>query len=399
MDRRYKDHHIESCSPKVSADTRSFANDRVVLPNIRSQNVHLKCQECKEKDEFFYNSPTPTTPPHHGLDSRGSERPSSHPATPASRAQHDPERTSCSPARAYLDEQLPDHRTQSNLMTELQRVEKETLYKLIYPARQLLNDGFRASNSITSGSPKISGPPASRVSVFPHHLRAVPNTDKRTVDREETDGRNEGKPICSEIPSAEKEMRLKYEVLKNEYFRVRQQEQILRNQMALLGAEIILTQTKTYHKSPADIRKITIDPISIRSLSRKRGNAKCETNDNKLVIQPLTKENMNHPCGRYFQRKNNSLNHAIVDPEQTIRRRSANNAETQQPTLKPIRREMSSDSITSFTENDERCYYFDMPLPVVDPPFTSARGPEMVTKHRLPKLPDIQQQKFSRRLQ
>ncbi|CAC5390351.1 unnamed protein product [Mytilus coruscus] len=86
----------------------------------------------------------------------------------------------------------------------------------------------------------------------------------KTIDRLK---KQWGRPNCRLLTSS-KEMRQELNVLKEQYTTVCEQESALRSQIALLTAEIVLVDTNEYHRIPINMRKVSVDPISIRKISK-----------------------------------------------------------------------------------------------------------------------------------
>jgi len=175
--------------------------------------------------------------------------------------------------------------------------------------------------------------------------------------------------------TAENIMKKQYAILKEEYYRICQHEASLRNQMALLGAEIILMQTKAYHRCPADVRKINIDPITIRKVEHRFSR----TGFIRNVI--LWEKYDEHFTGnsRFFNK--NGKTQGIIPPYNSVE----NYRYGKKTTAKTIIEEKSQSSLEREKNVVHKCFYLDIPSPVVTPPYIP-RGQEIVTRHRLPKL-------------
>ncbi|KAK3086100.1 hypothetical protein FSP39_013579 [Pinctada imbricata] len=73
---------------------------------------------------------------------------------------------------------------------------------------------------------------------------------------------------CSNY-KAEKELQNKFQLMQEEYKKICSQEALIRHNIALLSAELALLQSHSYHRTLADVRRITIDPLEFRKVDRK----------------------------------------------------------------------------------------------------------------------------------
>ena len=90
----------------------------------------------------------------------------------------------------------------------------------------------------------------------------------------------------------QREMEQKYDDLLREYRRVQEHEATLRNNMALLRAELILCQTRAYHRGSEDLRRITLDPLEIRRIDSKwsRNPVKCTPVQRPYIVEKYVSE-------------------------------------------------------------------------------------------------------------
>ncbi|XP_062605292.1 uncharacterized protein LOC134267094 [Saccostrea cucullata] len=95
-------------------------------------------------------------------------------------------------------------------------------------------------------------------------------------------------PQCEGI--VQRKMEEKYFSLLAEYKRVQQQESVIRNNMALLRAELILCQTQKYHRGLQDLGRITLDPIEIRRIDSKRSRFQSNQVKRPYIVQKYTSE-------------------------------------------------------------------------------------------------------------
>lgn len=190
--------------------------------------------------------------------------------------------------------------------------------------------------------------------------------------------------------TVEHEMKAQYLLLKEQYGRVCEQEALLRNQMALLQAEIILLQTNAYHKSLAEVRRIDIDPIPIRKAKNKTRKIPSVSTMRKMAVKvdPMVS------TGRYFTTKSTKV---MLENKMTDIKKDENCTSEKNPNLidkklaKPEPNNLKAVQEGFCYETGDvlnRCFYFDFPLAVVTPPYTQVTT-EKVTRHRLPKLPQI----------
>ncbi|XP_021342143.1 uncharacterized protein LOC110442725 [Mizuhopecten yessoensis] len=194
------------------------------------------------------------------------------------------------------------------------------------------------------------------------------------------------RPKCRTM-TAENEMKVQYMFLKEQYGRICEKESLLRNQMALLQAEIILMETKAYHKSPANVRRITIDPIPIRRVRNKARKVPSVTTLRLLAIKVDPKVSP----GRYFTTKATKATNDSKIPDikkgEVSKAENIPNPPSGEKQTQENQRPNNVPDIKSYETGEvvNRCFYFDIPLAVVAPPYTKL-VPEKVTRHRLPKL-------------
>lgn len=117
----------------------------------------------------------------------------------------------------------------------------------------------------------------------------------KTIDRLK---KQWGRPNCRLLTSS-KEMRQELNVLKEQYTTVCEQESALRSQIALLTAEIVLVDTNEYHRIPINMRKVSVDPISIRKISKIKQQSSFERPG--CITRQLSK-NPQHKC-RFDKKK------------------------------------------------------------------------------------------------
>ncbi|XP_061162234.1 uncharacterized protein LOC133171490 [Saccostrea echinata] len=116
--------------------------------------------------------------------------------------------------------------------------------------------------------------------------KSVTVTDQKNRVSKTPNGKKN--PQCEGI--VQRKMEEKYCSLLAEYRRVQQQESVLRNNMALLRAELILCQTQKYHRGLQDLGRITLDPIEIRRIDSKRSRYQCNQVKRPYIVQKYTSE-------------------------------------------------------------------------------------------------------------
>ena len=178
---------------------------------------------------------------------------------------------------------------------------------------------------------------------------------------------------------AEKEMRSKYRYLQQQYSKVCNQEALLRNHIALLSAELALMQTNAYHRTPADVKKITIDPVDIRKVDRK-----ISQQDLKVLQRPS------------FVRRQMSLENQ--NGTRRLPRMLSRTYSKYSESQRSDSSEAKNNKMTQTEDNGDKschgcpgcCSYFCFPPPVVRPPLVvivrSTAPDRHVTSHRLKKL-------------
>lgn len=199
-------------------------------------------------------------------------------------------------------------------------------------------------------------------------------------------------PICTQ--NTERKVSEQYKVLKNEYERICSQEAALRSHIALLGAELILMQTKQYHKSPSQInRKLSIDPIEIRRLNGKYSH--CDLTPVKPIPSSIGRTSSKTSSQQYLNYAHRKQNIPVAVTK--LRRNKSNIKQSQvrgSQSEKLDKKQYAHEQFPPITSKSE---YDRIPQKVsymyIDPPRAPClmayyRKPpvEFVTYHRLPKM-------------
>lgn len=123
-------------------------------------------------------------------------------------------------------------------------------------------------------------------------------------------------------------MRQELDFLKEQYLTVCEQESALRSQIALLTAEIVLMETNEYHRIPLNVRKISVDPLSVRKLPKTKLNRPHLERPTNIAKQLSLETAVN---------KNNKIAYRIYNPKRltAMRELNSNKANRLQNNSKP----------------------------------------------------------------
>lgn len=205
----------------------------------------------------------------------------------------------------------------------------------------------------------------------------------------------ERNPRCEGI--VQQEMEQKYYGLLKEYRRVQEQEATLRNNMALLRAELILCQTQTYHRGREDLRRITLEPLEIRRIDSKWSRNHLQSNSVKrpYIVQKYVSE-LGGGTLKRVPRQYSRLRYtfpAIQKHQNLVNEKAVKKGKPKKPEL-----DDNKSSGQRSESSGDKCpcsHCVDFPPFVVQPPrVLIARTPTPVysTNYRLQKktLPEIQ---------